>query len=136
VTNSNVISLKAVLGEVAKVSLARGQEWHSVRLGRSIRQERAPHALSTVLGTGCRRLGNKETAATFIVFEDGTLQLSKAEQFRANADECERRASHSHDPRVKAQFIDLASHWRHLAGLVESLAHDRETAKKTIQTAQ
>jgi hypothetical protein len=58
---------------------------------------------------------------------------SRAEQFRANADECERRAINSRDPQPKAQFMDLASHWRHLAGQVESIAHDRECALKTMK---
>jgi seryl-tRNA synthetase len=61
--------------------------------------------------------------------------LSRAEQFRANADECERRASHLYDARVKAQFMELASQWRRLAGQVESIAHERKSALKTIQTA-
>jgi hypothetical protein len=58
----------------------------------------------------------------------------KAEQFRANADKCERRAINSRDPQLKAQFMDLASHWRHLAGQIESIAHDRESALKTLRT--
>jgi hypothetical protein len=61
------------------------------------------------------------------------MRLSKAEQFRANADECERRASHSRDPRVKAQFMDLAGQWRRLAGRVENLANERASALKTMQ---
>jgi hypothetical protein len=47
---------------------------------------------------------------------------SKAEQLRAHAVQREWRASDSHDPQVKAQFIDLASQWRHLAAQVESIA--------------
>jgi hypothetical protein len=60
--------------------------------------------------------------------------LSKAEQFRANADECERLACYSHDPRVGAQFMDLASHWRYLARHVEGFAHDRISAVNVLRT--
>ena len=60
----------------------------------------------------------------------------KAEQFRAHADECERRASHSRDPQLKAQFMELASDWRQLAKQVERIAHDRESAPKTLRTVE
>jgi hypothetical protein len=74
------------------------------------------------------RLGNKEAVPTFLVIEGGILRTSRAEQFCAKADECERRAAHSRDPRVKAQFMDLASQWRQLAEQVEIIAHDKESA--------
>jgi len=63
-----------------------------------------------------------------------TLRPSNIERFRANADECERRASQSRDPQLKAQFMELAADWRHLAEQVESIAHDRESALKTLRT--
>jgi hypothetical protein len=63
-----------------------------------------------------------------------TSHQSRAERFRAKADERERQASHSRDYRVKAQFLDSASHWRHLAGQAQSIANDRESVLKMLRT--
>jgi hypothetical protein len=46
---------------------------------------------------------------------------AKSDQFRANADECERQARRARDPQVIAQFRDLAKRWRDLAAQVEQL---------------
>ena len=59
-----------------------------------------------------------------------TSRPSKAERFRANAGECERRAINSRDPLLKAQFMELANDWRHLAEHVERIAHARQSARK------
>jgi hypothetical protein len=80
-----------------------------------------------------RQLGTNNQPPRFTVFEGGALRTSRAERFRANADECDRLASQSLDPRVKAQFTDLASDWRHLAEQVESIAHDRESALNALR---
>jgi hypothetical protein len=49
-------------------------------------------------------------------------QQSRAEQFCANADECDREAEPSSDLQPRAEFTDLARQWRLLADEVEHKA--------------
>jgi hypothetical protein len=41
--------------------------------------------------------------------------VTKTEQYRANADMCDKEAAKAQDPEVKRQFSELASQWRDLA---------------------
>jgi hypothetical protein len=45
--------------------------------------------------------------------------VTKTEQYRANADACDKEAAKSHDTEVKRQFSELASQWRDLAKQAE-----------------
>jgi hypothetical protein len=47
--------------------------------------------------------------------------ISKADEYRAKAAECERRAAATLDPDIKEQFEDLARQWRAMAKQAESL---------------
>jgi hypothetical protein len=44
---------------------------------------------------------------------------SKAEEYRANARECEECAEQTRDPFLKQQFIDTAEQWRTMAAYEE-----------------
>jgi hypothetical protein len=41
--------------------------------------------------------------------------LSKADEYRAKARECEERAEQTRDPFLKQQMIDIAEKWRPMA---------------------
>jgi len=45
--------------------------------------------------------------------------ISKADEYRAKAEECEQQAASAHDPQIKAQLRDLAGQWRKLAMTAE-----------------
>ena len=53
-------------------------------------------------------------------------QQTKAAKFRARAAECEREEKRARDPKLKAQFEDLATRWRRLAEEAERLDERRE----------
>jgi hypothetical protein len=53
-------------------------------------------------------------------------QQTKPAKFRARAGECEREAKRASDPKLKAQFEDLATRWRRLAEEAERLDERRE----------
>ena len=46
---------------------------------------------------------------------------SRAEQYRAQATQCETAAAAAHDPKIKATYADLAKQWRDLARQVDTL---------------
>lgn len=46
----------------------------------------------------------------------------RAEQFRANAANCERRAKDTHHPKIAGEFRFLAQRWRELAAQVEAFS--------------
>jgi hypothetical protein len=49
--------------------------------------------------------------------------MTKVEDYRARAHECELRADQVHDPEAKQQLLELARQWRHMAAQwVELLA--------------
>jgi hypothetical protein len=41
--------------------------------------------------------------------------MSKVEEYRAKARECELRADQVHDLEVRQQFVELARQWHHMA---------------------
>ena len=41
--------------------------------------------------------------------------MTKAEECRAKAIECEERAGQTRDPFIKQQLIEIAEKWRHMA---------------------
>ncbi len=45
--------------------------------------------------------------------------ISKADEYRAKAEECEQQAASAHDSQIKAQLRDLAQQWRKLAMTAE-----------------
>jgi hypothetical protein len=45
--------------------------------------------------------------------------ISKADEYRAKAEECEQQAASAHDPQIKAQLRDLAGQWSELAMTAE-----------------
>ena len=45
--------------------------------------------------------------------------VTKSEEYRLKARECEERADRTRDPFIKQQLIDLAKHWRTLADYPE-----------------
>jgi hypothetical protein len=52
----------------------------------------------------------------------GGAKTSKAEEYRANALECEARAEQTRDPFIKQQMIDIAEKWRNMAAYEEKNA--------------
>jgi hypothetical protein len=46
---------------------------------------------------------------------------SRAEQYRAQAAQCETAAAAAHDPKIKTTYADLAKQWRDLARQVDTL---------------
>jgi hypothetical protein len=60
---------------------------------------------------------------------------SRAEQLRARADACDRRAFNSRAPGARTQFLNLASQWRQLADRVERNANEMESNLKMRQIA-
>jgi hypothetical protein len=44
---------------------------------------------------------------------------TRAEEYRARAEECDRHAIAAHDYVVRAQYRDLAQQWRELAWIAE-----------------
>jgi hypothetical protein len=51
--------------------------------------------------------------------------MTKVEDYRARAHECELRADQVHDPEVKQQFLELARQWRHMAAQWAELLTER-----------
>jgi hypothetical protein len=51
--------------------------------------------------------------------------MTRADEYRAHAAECEKQAACGFDPKIKKQLEDIASQWRTLAAMVEQL--DRES---------
>jgi len=49
------------------------------------------------------------------------LMQARADQFRKNADDCERRAASCKDRHVKKIFEELAHQWRYLARQVDEM---------------
>jgi hypothetical protein len=47
--------------------------------------------------------------------------VTKAEEYRANAAECDKRAAVARDREVKAQFEELARQWRMMAEQAERM---------------
>jgi hypothetical protein len=54
-----------------------------------------------------------------MVANKATAVTSKAEEYRANARECEECAEQTRDPFLKQQFIDTAEQWRTMAAYEE-----------------
>jgi hypothetical protein len=46
---------------------------------------------------------------------------SRAEEYRAHANECDRRAATARDPEVKSQFDELARQWREMANQIDRM---------------
>jgi hypothetical protein len=44
---------------------------------------------------------------------------SKADEYRARAAECARRAQHTQDPEIRASYEEMARSWHRLAEYVE-----------------
>ena len=47
------------------------------------------------------------------------MVTSKAEEYRANAQECEELAEQMRDSFIKEQFLEVAKKWRHMAAYEE-----------------
>ena len=47
------------------------------------------------------------------------MVTSKAEEYRANAQECEELAEQTRDSFIKEQFLEVAKKWRHMAAYEE-----------------
>jgi hypothetical protein len=47
------------------------------------------------------------------------MVMSKAEEYRAKALECEERAEQTRDPYIKQRLIEIAERWRHMAAHLE-----------------
>jgi hypothetical protein len=54
-----------------------------------------------------------------MVANKATAVTPKAEEYRANARECEECAEQTRDPFLKQQFIDTAEQWRTMAAYEE-----------------
>jgi len=52
--------------------------------------------------------------------------MTKVEEYRARARECELRASQVHDLEVRQQFLDLARQWAHMATQWANLLAERK----------
>ena len=52
--------------------------------------------------------------------------MTKVEEYRARASECELRAGQVHDLEVRQQFLELARQWRHMAAQWAQLLAERE----------
>jgi len=50
--------------------------------------------------------------------------LSRVEQFKARAEECEQRAALARSPKAQAGYHYMAQEWRHLAQQVEWLERE------------
>ena len=44
---------------------------------------------------------------------------TKADEYRAKAQECEELAEQTRDPFIKEQFLEIAKKWRHMAAYEE-----------------
>jgi hypothetical protein len=53
--------------------------------------------------------------------------MSRAEDYRARAGECDHRAECVNDPVVKAEFSEMAQQWRHMAEQIEQLERERRS---------
>jgi len=47
--------------------------------------------------------------------------LTKSEEYRAKADECERLAAQTSDHNIKRQFLDIAHQWRAMPIMLSSM---------------
>jgi hypothetical protein len=64
---------------------------------------------------------NSSLPSTFVILRRqwATAVTSRADEYRANARECEQLAEQTRDPYIKEQFLKIAQQWRDMADHLE-----------------